>query len=247
MRHLLSILLAAAFALSASSAFAGGGDVIDHSGFEALLEKYVDDEGRVAYATWQKNEEDLRKLRGYVDKIAEADPSDHGDEAKLAFYINAYNATVLGSIINHWPTASPMKIKGFFKVETHPIAGEEMTLDTLEHGLIRKKFDEPRIHFVLVCAAKSCPRLRQQALTADNLEATLQAAAEEFIPRATELTEGKIRTSQLFNWFAEDFEESAGSVRAYLAKYTDGKVKEALGDEEVEVEFTEYDWAVNAR
>jgi hypothetical protein len=247
MRRLLAVVCALGFALCASPAWAGDGDVIDHSGFDALLKKYVDEDGQVAYAKWKKNEEDLEKLRGYVEKIAEADPSEHGPDAQLAFYINAYNATVLGSIINHWPTESPMKIKGFFKVETHPIAGKEMTLDTLEHGLIRKKFDEARIHFVLVCAAKSCPRLRQKALTADNLEATLEAATREFVPQATELKEGTVRTSQLFNWFSEDFEEAAGSVREYLAEYTDGEVAEALGEKDVEIEFTEYDWAVNAQ
>ena len=127
-----------------------------------------------------------------------------------------------------------------------------MTLDDLEHGTIREEFDEARIHFVLVCAARSCPRLRRTALTGKNLDSVLERAAEEFVPRATELEgEGddrRIVTSALFDWFEEDFEEAAGSVQKYLKQYFDDpKVRAALDDEDVEIEFRDYDWSLNAQ
>jgi hypothetical protein len=238
------MLIAAAFVLLFAST-AAAEDVVDHEPLGELLETYVDDDGQVAYGQWQESEEDLEKLESYLDTVAEADLEGHSDEAKLAFYLNAYNAYVLAQVIDHWPTDSPQSVKGFFKVHKHEVAGKDMTLDHLEHGLIREKFEEPRIHFVLVCAAKACPRLRTAPLTEDNLESQLSAAAEEFVPAATELKDGNIVTSQLFNWFAEDFEQAAGSVREYLARYVDGDVAEALEDEDVEITFREYDWAVN--
>ena len=122
-----------------------------------------------------------------------------------------------------------------------------MTLDELEHGLIRKEFSEPRIHFVLNCAARSCPKLRQSAVTESNLESTLAKATTEFVPAATKLEDGKVVTSQLFNWFAEDFEKAQGSVAKYLAKYESGDTKKALESDDVEITFSEYDWRINSQ
>lgn len=243
MRHLLMLIAASLVLVSASTAAAE--DVVDHAPLGELLETYVDDDGQVAYGRWQDNEEDLEKLQSYLDTVADADVEGHSDEAKLAFYLNAYNAYVLAQVIDHWPTDSPQSVKGFFKVHKHEVAGKKMTLDHLEHGLIRERFEEPRIHFVLVCAAKACPRLRTTPLTEDNIESQMSAATEEFVPAATEVKAGKVVTSQLFNWFAEDFEQAAGSVREYLATYVDGKVAEGLEAEDVEITFREYDWAVN--
>lgn len=222
-------------------------DVVDHSTFDSLLSTYVDGNGDVAYGELKENDEDLEKLEGYLEKVAEADPSGHESDAQLAFYLNAYNAAVIASIVDNWPTESPKSIKGFFKVKEHEIAGSSMTLDALEHELIRPKFDEARIHFVLVCAAKSCPRLQKSALTAENLESKLSSATKEFVPNATKVKGDKVVTSKLFEWFSGDFEKAEGSVREYLAKYTSGEVKEALGKEEVEIGFSDYDWTINAQ
>lgn len=259
MRQFASLLIAFAVGFVATPAFAG--DVVDYEPFSELLAEHVDGQGRVAYETWMNDQEDAATFKKFLGKIAEADPEGYSEAEKLAFWLNAYNATAIKSVMDHWPMEGPMEVKGFFKVETHEVAGEEITLDHLEHQIIRKRFDEPRIHFVLVCAAKSCPRLRQKALTGSNVESVMEAAAREFIPRATTLEkkggEGKDRkvvTSKLFEWFAEDFEEAEGSVRTYLKKYVtkekeDGKeaVAEALGDEDVEITFREYDWALNKR
>lgn len=246
MRHLTTVLIGLAVLVGASDVRAG--EVVDPAPWTELLQTYVDSDGQVDYAGWKNNEEDVEKLESYLEEIAEADPEDHDRSERLAFYLNAYNAAVIGSILDHWPTDSPQSIKGFFKVQTHQIAGESMTLDELEHELIRPTFGEPRIHFVLVCAAKSCPRLRPKALTSSNLESILASAAEEFIPRVTELEDGSVVTSKLFDWFGEDFEEAAGSVREYLAKYVDDEdLEEALEDDEVDIEFHSYDWSVNAQ
>ncbi|MFU8802681.1 MAG: DUF547 domain-containing protein, partial [Bradymonadaceae bacterium] len=199
-----------------------GGDVIDHSPFETLLGKYVDARGQVAYAGWARATADREALKKYVDAVGRARVEGKSEASRLAFYINAYNAIVLNSVLEKWPVESVMKVDGFFTEEKHRVANREMTLDDLEHNkVIRVEFNEPRIHFVLVCAAKSCPRLLRNAMTEKNLEGHLNTAAREFIPAATTRQGNKVITSQLFNWFKVDFEKDAGSVAAYLAKYVD--------------------------
>jgi hypothetical protein len=223
-------------------------DVIDHRPFDALLKKHVDARGQVAYGAWARAEADRAALKSYVDAVGLARVEGKSEASRLAFYINAYNAIVLNAVLEKWPIESVMKVEGFFTAEKHRVANEEMTLDDLEHNkIIRVQFAEPRIHFVLVCAAKSCPPLLRTAMTEANLEQTLEAATRTFIGAATRRQGDKVITSQLFNWFRQDFEKNAGSVPAYLAKYTEGQTQELLATDKVTIEFSDYDWAVNAR
>lgn len=227
---------------------ASTGDVIDHRPFDALLKKHVDARGQVAYAAWATNEADRATLKSYVDAIGRARVESKSEASRLAFYINAYNAIVLNAVLEKWPVESVMKVEGFFTAEKHRVANQEMTLDDLEHNkVIRVQFAEPRIHFVLVCAAKSCPPLLRSAMTEANLEQTLDSATRAFIPAATRRRGDKVITSQLFNWFKQDFEKDAGSVAAYLARYTEGETKALLESDKVTIDFSDYDWAINDR
>ncbi|WP_230467601.1 DUF547 domain-containing protein [Lujinxingia vulgaris] len=230
------------------SASEAGAEVIDPAPFEALLERYVDARGQVDYARWHASAEDRARLGEVVEAVGQAEVEGKSADARLAFYINAYNALVLNAVLERWPMQSVMKAEGFFDKVKHRVAGQSLTLDELEHSrVIRAQFEEPRIHFVLVCAAKSCPRLRQEPMRAATLERQLDAAAREFIPAATRRTESGVETSQLFNWFAEDFVKSAGSVQAYLLRYVrDAELRQAL-EAGADVSFSEYDWAINAR
>lgn len=223
-----------------------GDDVLDHAPFEALLRKYVDGRGRVAYARWKADAADFAALGKYVEQVGSAKVDGKSEQARLAFYINAYNALVLKSVLDKWPVESVIGVDGFFNKEQHRVAGQQMTLDDLEHNkIIRVQFAEPRIHFVLVCAAVSCPRLRTTAMTADNLERELEAATREFVPRATRVAGDKVVTSQLFNWFKTDFEKHSGTVAAYLARYADEPTRKKLGSGQMTIDFSEYDWAIN--
>lgn len=242
--NLLTLVVTLTLVGLSSTAMAA--DVVDHGPLTELLGKYVDGSGQVAYAKWHASNADREALDAYLDEIASAKLDGASRDARLAFYINAYNANVIDAVLDRWPVESVMKEEGFFKKVPHRVAGEQMTLDELEHKTIRPSFAEPRVHFVLVCAAKSCPRLRQKALTEKTLEADLEAATREFVPKATALKDGKLRTSQLFNWFADDFEAAEGSVAAYLAKYLEGAEQKAA-QSGAKVVFGEYDWAINAQ
>lgn len=232
--------------LMPGTAVASSADVIDHGPFEELLKKYVNQRGMVNYDGLRTHEEDLAKLDRYVRALGEASVSGKSRPAQLAFYLNAYNALVIRHVITKHPMRNVMDDRGFFRRDTHKVAGTEMTLDHLEHQLIRPRFKEPRIHFVLVCAAMSCPRLLRQAFTAANVERLMEAAAKEFIPASTKIEGKRVVASQLFNWFADDFVEGEGSVGAYLARYLP-EHRELLTSEEVEITFSEYDWSLNAQ
>lgn len=237
---LTTFLTMLALTMMSSSAWA---DVINPKPFDEILKGYVDRRGRVDYAGLKANEADLKKLTDFVAATASARVKG-SDKEKLAFYINAYNANVIKSVVEKYPITSVMKVKGFFKAEKHSVAGKKLTLDALENELIRKEFKEARIHFVLVCAARSCPRLQRQAATAKNLESMLESAAKEFVPKATKVSEGKIVTSKLFDWFKDDFIAAEGSVRAYLAKYDPANAA-AIKDEKNALSFSSYSWKLN--
>lgn len=214
-------------------------DVISHDGFEKVLKKFVDTKGQVNYKALKK---DRKALDTYLKEVASATLSGSKD-AKLAYYINAYNAIVIQSILDH-KLKSVMKIKGFFKKKKHNLAGKKITLDFLENGIIRKEFSEARIHFLLVCGAKSCPRLRQEAATESNLQKMLEASAKEFVKKSTKVKKNKVTTSQLFNWFKGDFEKSAGSLGEFLAKYLPEHAK-VLASKKTKFKFSKYSWKLN--
>lgn len=221
-------------------------DVIDHAPFDALLKRYVDAKGQVNYKAWKASKDDSERLTQYLAQLEQAKPAEFKRRAQLALYINAYNAFVISSVLAKYPIESVMKVDGFFKTTTHKLAGKKMTLDQLENELIRPQFKEARVHFVLVCAAKSCPRLRAEALTSQNVYKRLSASASEFVNQASRVEGDKLKTSQIFNWFKGDFEAKSGSVEKFLATYLrDKEVKAKLEAGALKLDFVEYDWALN--
>lgn len=220
-------------------------DVVDPKPFGELLSSYVDRRGRVDYAGLKANEADRKKLDDFVAAVGAA-KVEGSDAAQLGFYINAYNAIVIKAVVDRYPIESVMKVDGFFKTLKFKVGGKDVSLDALENEVIRKQFKEPRIHFVLVCGAESCPRLQRKAVTEANLEDVLQSAASEFIPKATKITKGKVVTSKLFEWFAADFTAASGSVREYLVKYLPQHA-DALRDDKTVIAYANYSWKLNVQ
>lgn len=209
----------------------------DHSSWNSLLQKHVTSSGKVNYAGFKK---DKATLDAYLAKLAESIPqSDWGRKTSLAFWINAYNAFTVKRILKDYPVNSITDLDGGdpWKVKWITLDGKSYSLNNIEHDIIRPRFQEPRIHFAVNCAATSCPPIPNQAFTAGNLNAMLESGTRRFINNpAYNQTEGNIKVSKIFDWYGEDF----GDLRTYLNQYLKTPIAEGT-----EIGFKEYDWALN--
>jgi hypothetical protein len=233
---------------------------VDHSVYTDLLQSYVDEAGMVDYAGLKTDHD--AALAPYLRQLAETDPSNLDESEQLAFWINAYNALTLKLIVDHYPVETIRSITPAggptvprlndpWHVTVGEVGGEIRTLDEIEHDIIRVRFDEPRIHFALVCAAVSCPRLRREAFVGHRLDAQLDDQARIFLHtkgrNAIPADDETIRLSRIFKWFEGDFGDDTDAVQRYLARYFDGAVREKLSDAAYDVGYLDYDWALNAQ
>lgn len=212
---------------------------IDHSAWNTLLITHVTADGKVNYQEFIK---DKVQLNDYLQYLGEHIPDKSWSENEtLAYWINAYNAFTIALIIEHYPVKSIVDIKNAWDIDFIHLGNKTFTLNDIEHQIIRKEFNEPRIHFVLVCAAISCPILLNEAYTPDKLEQQLQQQGKEFIndPSKNSITQKKAKVSQLFNWFADDFTKN-GSLNDYLNQFSKIKL-----DPNARVDFLEYNWDLN--
>lgn len=211
--------------------------------FDALLRANVAN-GSVRYAGFAGNP----AFRQYVEGLGR--PAPPGNRAEtLAYHINAYNALAIAGILDGLSPSTLLGRARYFKFKDWPLNGTTTNLYDLEHKVIRP-LNEPRIHFAIVCASKSCPVLRPEAYTAARLDAQLDEQARAFVndPLRNRFDKAT-RTAQLseiFKWFAEDFEGPAGSVQKYLSRYVaDPEVARALANDGYKVEWIDYDWTLN--
>lgn len=231
---------------------------VDHSLFDTLLQDYVNETGLVNYASIKEEE----ALQPYLDVLSTVNPADLSKQEAIAFWINAYNAYTLKLIIDNYPIGSireisPLRIKGLrlaipkinspFEYEIAEINGEIYSLDDIEHGILRKHFDEPRIHFALVCAAVSCPPLRREAFTGDRLDEQLDDQGQVFLsdPLKNRIEGDTVYLSRIFDWFQKDFGASKSELQAYLARYFEGDFQAKMRAGEYKVRYTKYDWTLN--
>ena len=212
----------------------------NHKLFDSFLKRYVSNNGTVDYSSIKKNESELD---AYLTTLENTKfNTTWSREDKLAFWINAYNAYTIELIINNYPVAKITDLHGG-KPWDHKwikLTGKTLSLNNIENDIIRPEFKEPRIHFAVNCAAKSCPPILNAAYTAGNLESKLTSQTKKFINNPTYNTLGKseITISKIFEWYATDF----GDVASYIARYADSTVKPTA-----EVKFNEYDWSLNGK
>ncbi len=183
---------------------AGTGHV-DHTAWSILLRKYVSTDGVVNYREMKK-EEDV--LNAYIEKLGKDTPEKTwGENEKLTYWINLYNASTVSLILKNYPLKSIREIDKPWDIVFVKAGDKEYSLNDIEHEIIRKEFDEPRIHFALVCAAKSCPPLLNEAYNADKLNAQLHQQGVKFInnPKKNEIAVDNIKVSKLFDWYKGDF------------------------------------------
>jgi hypothetical protein len=232
-----------ALLLVAMLAYSAFGQGIAHEAFDKILRENVRD-GQVNYPGIQSDP----GFKGYVAQFA-APAKLASKNDKLAYYMNAYNALAIQGIIDGLSPSGFLGRQRFFKSRQWPLAGEQMTLSNLEHKILRPLSDA-RIHFGIVCASRSCPKIRGEAYSAAKLEAQMDDNARGFINDTTLNRFNKEKKtaelSAIFKWFAEDFNANAGSVQKYIAKYvSDPEVAKGLAAEQYKISYLDYDWNLN--
>lgn len=224
--------------------------MVDHRSWSELLAAHVR-EGWVDYRGFKRDE---GKLDAYLQILDRSRPRDLDRSERLAYYINAYNAWTVKLILMHFldgkPLASIKDIGGLFSspwsLEICRLGGEVVSLDTIEHTIIRPEFKDPRIHFAISCASKSCPPLLDTAYTGEKLEQQLDERATAFIndSRSNYLKGDTLSVSSIFSWYAKDF---GGDIRRFVASYARDGLKRALQDkgDKIKVNYLDYDWSLN--
>lgn len=221
---------------------------VSHEIWNGLLKKYVDDRGLVNYTTFKAI--DVKTLDRYLDLLSANAPADGwGREEKLAYWLNAYNAFTVKQILDKYPTTSIISSQlqlvapgGPFSKKYFRIGGQEMSLNNIEHDVVRKQFNEPRIHFALVCAAVSCPKLRNEAYVAARLDAQLTDQARDFVndPTKNAIARNRVSLSKIFDWYASDFGKSTDDVLRFINQFASTKT-----DPGAKVSYLAYNWDLN--
>lgn len=229
-----------------------------HRAWNELLQGHVRD-GVVDYAKLHRDDAPLlRRYLGRLEATCNDDYATWTREQKLAFWINAYNAYTIRLILDHYPIDSIRRIGWLpgaaFRREFIPmqkLRGAVLSLQTIEDEILRTELAEPRIHFAIVCASRSCPALASAAYTADTLDAQLDAAARGFLADSTknrwDPTTRTFELSAIFQWFKVDFEKAAGSVIAFVGRYVEPSVAAGIREPGVETRILPYDWTLNGR
>lgn len=213
-------------------------EALDHSAWDYLLKKHVDSEGNVNYKNFGK---DIEPLENYLNYLSKNIPSKTAvKEEQLAYYINVYNAGTVKLIIENYPLKSIKDIRNPWDRKIISLGDVLISLGDVEHEILRK-MKEPRIHFAINCASYSCPKLLNEAYTADQLERQLQAATIRFIndPKQNRISKNKAEVSQIFNWFKKDFTVD-GSLISYLNQFA----KEPF-HKTGKITYLTYDWSLN--
>ncbi|PWH85996.1 DUF547 domain-containing protein [Brumimicrobium oceani] len=231
-----------------TGAFAQSGNSFhQHTKWDKLTKKHVSDKGFVDYKGFIK---DSTELNSYLKDLADNHPNDKWTSGeKKAYWINAYNAFTIQLIIRNYPVKSIQDLGGsVYRINTTwdikfiHLGDETYDLNNIEHNILRKDWDDARVHAVVNCASVSCPALRKGAFMGDKVEQQMDEQMMSFINDKTKntITENKAEVSSLFKWFSGDFKNNAPSVIAYINKYSKVKIKPGT-----DLTYKDYDWGLN--
>lgn len=220
-----------------------------YADFDRLLRKYVDANGMVDYAAWKKGDEPA--LEKVTARLAAVDPQGFTKGQKLAYWINVYNAVMIQAMLELHPVGSVLEVtrdgKKYDVFKTYPFGPSKLTLDHIEHQILRKLGD-PRIHAAIVCASKGCPPLRAEAFEPGRLDAQLDDNVRTWFQSKTRGLEIKGDTayvSEIFNWFGKDFGKTQQDHLNWIARYVDAETAKKLRSGKLSVKSLRWDWAAN--
>lgn len=229
--------------------------IVSHKAWQEILDVYLDsanDSGVNRFDYAAVSDADSDKLEIYLDSLQSIDPRQLSRAEQLPFWINLYNALTVKVVIDKFPVTSIRKIRfltspfGPWDKNLIEIAGNKLSLNDIEHGILRPIWKDPRIHFSVNCASIGCPNLASKAFTAENTDALMESSAVDFInhARGVEVRADKIVLSSIFDWYGSDFGNNQSQILAYLGKYYQAGNEPVLSLENREIEF-QYDWNLN--
>ena len=246
-----------------------------HEIWDRVLGRYVDSSGLFDYVAMKQNEGDLER---YSRLLAAFSPDSNPElfpteAARLAYWINGYNAAAIQTVLHYYPIKSVLEVKrpallfffpgksGFFYFQRSTFGAKQYSLYHLENKVVRERFEDPRIHFALNCASKGCPKLPRDAFSAENLDAELDRETRKFLSEQRNLRldhhQRTLYLSEIFDWYEDDFVDwyhrkfpaRKASVVAYIEHYAAADRAKELHDgaNGYSVQFTPYDWSLNDR
>jgi len=230
---------------------------VDHSKWTALLQKYIktDADGLNRFGYSQVSDSDRQVLKSYIAALGAIDITDRSREVQLAYWLNLYNAVTIEVVLDNYPVKTIRDIdisgvlsNGPWDAEVVTVDGFEMTLNNVEHEILRPIWKDPRIHYGVNCASIGCPNLQNIAFTAANVDQLLDKGAREYINsnRGLVIIDGEVTVSKIYKWFAYDFGNSEKGIINHLAKFAEpemAKKLKAIG----EISDTVYDWSLNGQ
>jgi hypothetical protein len=229
---------------------------VDHSAWREFLQAYLDAAAsdrvhRVHYSA--VTSEDREKLDRYIGALSRRDPTSLSRTEAFAYWVNLYNALTIDLILDRYPVKSIRDIKpspiaiGPWRIEIVAVMGESLSLDDIEHKILRAAFKDPRVHYAVNCASIGCPNLRAEPFIGAALDEALDAAAREYVnhPRGVRFDgDGRLTVSSIYKWFKEDFGGSDASVIAHLEAYAEPALAARLGSVS-KIAAYDYDWTLN--
>ncbi|WP_171988116.1 DUF547 domain-containing protein [Hyphomicrobium sp. NDB2Meth4] len=237
----------------------GSPATVDHSAWDRLLKQYVktgaDGINRVDYAAFKKGGQS--QLKEYIHALEATDLASLDRPEQFALLANLYNAKTVDIVLNRYPIASIKDISlggslfasltgGPWKAKVLHLKGVELSLDDIEHGILRPVFKDPRVHYAVNCASVGCPNLQPEAFTGARLSEQLDVAARAYInhPRGAAVAEGHLVISSIYNWFKADFGTSDDNVMRHLKAYADAPLLNQLKSV-MAITGYDYDWSLN--
>jgi hypothetical protein len=231
--------------------------ILDHSSWQSFLNRYLakDDFGQTYFAYSKVSREEAGKLRTYIRRLESIDPLSLNSDEQKAYWFNLYNAVTVNIVLEAYPVESIRDIgsrfgglvkSGPWKLKVVTVNGKELSLDDIEHGIVRPKFNDYRIHFAVNCASMGCPNLATTAYSGVNIEQLLSEAEQEFInhPRGVRIQNGKLIVSKIFDWYMSDFVDNEDDLPEFLAQVAEPKLRAQLKGYSGSIKY-EYDWSLN--
>ena len=228
-------------------------DQINHTTFNQLLQTFVNDKGQVNYEKWKSSPNATQALDSYLQSLSSANTQLQSNRAnQLAYWINAYNALTIKGILREYPTSSirnhTSETGGYniWKTLYLPVGNQHINLDSIEHKVLRK-MNEPRIHFAIVCASHSCPRLHMRAYDPQHLEAQLAHNTKNFFANPENFRwDGRtFHMNEIIQWFGSDFGATQADRLRYLSTYLPANAQAAALQNAGSIAYLPYSWNLN--